>query len=259
MNIKILPFTLIRLLIQITSIVISQPLIASSSWLAKPVSGDLDAEVTYGSRKNVVTYDTANTLNKTKSISGGEYTATLMYAPWAGIPGSFGFTAQSYSFDRSSIDQEIIHEIDPSITQTTENKVSGTTYGPTLKVWAPTPFAQPYIKLTYLTGQETSKFSTNFTVEETDLSLTGDSKEAHTATEIQLGLSTKMFGFLRLSFEVALHNGQNKLTSYSSDLTTTTTSESTSTSTSTEDLTDDDKKARNSNATSMRLGLAFFM
>jgi len=212
-------------------------------------------EAGIGQRTNDVVYDAGTETDKVKSISGSELSANLLFDPIPAVPVAFGLALESYSYNRASVlkDQLSSAGLDDSNASDT---MTGMLYGPMLKVWVPTPYVKPYLKYSYLTGQEVGKSSltTDATISSQTVEVTQTSKSTytHTAGELALGVSFSFLKIAAVSLEYALHYGENKIKSFSQD-----TSYSGQTATSTiDDLSDDAKEAKKAEAKIIRLSVS---
>ncbi len=227
----------------------------------------VDLEVSGGQRSQKVIYDTVSEANKTKTVTGSEINASVLFDPIPVIPVSFGLTFQSSSVNRDKVDQAILddsvssQDYEDFVDTTASGKTTTVLYGPMIKVWAPTPFVKPYLKFAYLTGSGVNtidmEIQSKTGVEPAILNTTkGDMKFSHTGTDLDLGLEFSPAKLVSIFFEYAIHTGKSKVNDQSIESVSTSNSETSTTSMTKDDLTDEDKKAVQANATSIRVGLS---
>lgn len=222
----------------------------------------VDTEVSVGQRTQKYIYDT--TSGSSKSATGSEITASLMFDPIPAVPVSFGITVQSSTIDRSKVDEEWFKnslDSDSYFDVTSKGTSSLLLYGPMIKVWAPTPFVKPYLKFAYLMGSGTEKLDidakTNSTAPSTGaFTAKGSQKFSHTGTDLDLGLGFSPAKLFTLFFEYAIHSGSSKVTDQNVDEVLVLDGSTTTTTETKDDLTDDQKKSQKANATAIRVGIS---
>lgn len=235
-------------------------LLVSLVSMSGPAAALVDVEVGAGSRAGKYSYENAANESKSKTVNGSEVFANVMVDPIPLIPISFGLAIQSYSLDTSKANKEMLDEglgnAAALVDTTADVKTTGLLYGPSFKVWAPTPFVKPYLRFAYLMGTETQKGDMSIKSKDESASLTTDVKMVadHTGSDLQLGLDFAPSKFFGIFLEFALHTGKSKPKSVNQTIEMT--QSGTTTSQTTTELTDDEKKARTANATSIRLGLS---
>ena len=130
-----------------------------------------------------------------------------------------------------------------------------------VKVWAPLPFAKPYLKFAYLMGSGVDKVDATLQSNATSpvsmvATQKGTQKFSHTGTDLDLGIGFSPAKLFTLFFEYAIHTGSSKVTDQTIDQVSVSDAGTTSTTATKDDLTDDDKKAQKANATAIRVGLS---
>lgn len=227
----------------------------------------VNVEASAGQRSQKITYDTTTKTNQTKTVTGSEVNASLLFDPIPVIPISFGLTFQSSSVDRGKVEEAILTDMFDSegITSYLDISASGKTtttlYGPMIKIWAPTPYVKPYLKFAYLMGNGVNTTDVDIDTKPTapasySTKIKGSSKFSHTGTDIDLGIAFAPAPFVSFFVEYAIHSGKSKITDIDLESVTTGADGTVTTSTTTkDDLTDEEKKAVAANATSIRIGL----
>jgi hypothetical protein len=220
-----------------------------------------------GQKERAFLYDTSTEKDKKKSVNGSEYFASVYVDPIPLIPVAFGLAVQGYSYDTSKVDQEVLNDsldsagLTGTYSSTVDSKSSGMLYGPSIKVWAPIPFVKPYLKYTYLMGTEKATSDSSATSNATAplsfaLAVKGSTTSTRTGSDIQIGVGFSPIKLVGMFIEYAIHTGSTKLTDQNIDTTSTIGGATTSSTATKSDLTDDDKRSKKANSTSIRLGLS---
>ena len=226
----------------------------------------VSAGVGYGSRTSQLVYD-ASGVSKTAKLTGTEMFASVQVNPFMGFPVAFGVTAQSISADTGAATKDILQSIVDSagnqdlLSVTASGKRTAMLYGPTFKIWAPTPYVKPYLKLSFLTGtevwDETYGFSTLENVTPvTTYTQTSKLKSTRSGRDLQLGLDFAPMKLISFFFEYAIHRGTTTSKSFDIKSTTVESGVSESTSADSSSLTGAEKTAKQSDSKSVRFGLS---
>ena len=211
---------------------------------------------------------TVSSIDDTKTISGSEYGAYLLLDPIPMIPVSFGLGVTANSVDTSSVnlqalnDQITANDSVGKIIASAKTSQSSLLYGPTFKIWAPTPYIRPYLRAGYMMGTSVSKIDVSLTATSTAsdptnvFAMKGSSKATYTGSDIAIGFDFAPIRFVSMFLEYSIQNGKVKTTSADLALVSISSGTTSTSSITTADLTDDDKKSRSSSLKSMRLGLS---
>ena len=206
--------------------------------------GLFETNLSIGQR--MVTGETDEDSDETIEVSGTEFYASLLISPIPVAPVALGLFVGRSSFDMT---EEFDEVYGTALLDVDEVTINTTIFGPELKVWAPLPFAKPFLRARLLFGfaDQTTVISTSASETKTDYEY---SVSGH---QIGGGLEFSIVPMLGLFLEYSI----NEVDLETTKTTTATTIGSTTTTTTDDNPENDDDDSDDDEDVSIALGISF--